>query len=1194
MTTPAQHQPLTPYNIFDAKAVMKHAFYSGATQDPEGYICDVTGRAVCSWQYAAQKFLERYADAFHGDMGSPRQLLVAHDMGREYRTALFDGYKKKRDERERSPIEDEQVAKLETWIKKFLSAIGATQIGVQGVEADDVIAWLCQNIEYPKIVHTVDEDLLQLANDNTLIMLKGVAQTDGASKGVPYHLTSIAKSMLGDKSDEYGGVPGFGPAKFAHLLDTYGEDGIQQLQDIIESNNTASLDQAIEQTGDKALILLRTHFDTWRKMWMLAKLHPELCWKPRGQKLVKPVIHKRIAHAAHVKALLTEAGADDMWEQYEPMTPRMLLVDANNWQQMKQAIFEEIRAGDITAFDYETADKTPHQPFLEARANFVDMLSHKLTGASFQFGRHLENVIYVTVDHAEAANLPAAVIGEILTHAAKHTTLVAQNVYFEGIISRTNLDIKLSDVHDTRIMQRYVDENADAGLKAMSANYLGYKQASYLETLGNRANMSELTTDEVFAYATDDSLVTGCLYDLLKVLLQVDGQWEFYLNWAVNPTCVLQDSYVKGVRMDWNLQKTLHERDVKTVEDSIAELRKLLNANVTGAVTAGCESYIEAEKEYVTKTHRRKLRDEKGLQGDDLAAAVRTKVYEWKTKLHAACRYTPYSVEVIMPKFSMTPKQLSEAAEALGLNPIEKTSQAFLNEYLADYGMLGGSTDDQPGDDDQLEFLQLLARTVAKGGLSIASLTSRYERAQEKGDEEEVLKAFEALEAAEEALQVFGNLVLKLRGVEAKEIATGDELSLNSPVQMLHLIYCKIGAPVRLFSTSVNMSRIKLGVKQNSPATDEKAILTALANDFPEGQWQHDALNLLLKAKSAQTRIGLYHKPYPLWEHPKDGKVHPTFSDAGADTRRPTGSSPNVLQVSKKTPEMRDLYLPPSEDYVVVAIDYASQEIRLMACEAKDPVMISVYEPGNEKDLHCMTGSAIAKMAYLDYMQAYDDEHHELNKVVKTIRGKKAKGVNFGLAYGAGANTVSRNLIVPVEEARGLLNDALGLYARIKPWQEETAKFMSVNGFTRSAFGTKRHGTDDLFSKDKGKVARMHRQGINCTIQGTAAEMLRIVLTKMWETGMLERLRMQFFAPVYDETVSFVHRDDVAQYCREMHEIMSSATPPGHVIPQVPEFSIGHAWGSLKELGRWPGDDVVNAAAQAAYEKGLVEYWRAA
>lgn len=1169
----------TVYNIIDAKAVLKHAFFSAGNADADADVCPLTDRKIPTWEFAAQHVLTRYEDLFFGEYANPRFLIVAHDMGHEYRSAVYEGYKKKRDMREKSEIEVERFEKLLQWFKNFAATLGATQVGVEGVEADDVIAWLCQNLSGMKRVFTVDADLLQLAGNDTLVFLKNEVFTEEDKDGIPLHLTSIAKSIIGDSSDEYGGVPQMGPAKFIGLLEDYGEDGILQLQSCVESNNTTLLEQAIEETGDKRLIKLLEHFDTWRMMWKLAQLHPELCWKPRARKLTKPLWFKRVANDQRLFAMLKKVGAEDLWPKFEPMMPRALLVDNTNWDEMRDAIFAEIAAGDVVAFDYETADKNPHQPFNEAyagRGDYLDMLSHRLTGASFQFGKYLENVIYVTVDHAGASNLDPEVIALILNQARKTSRLVAHNFYFEGIITRTNLDIKLSQVHDTQIMQRYANENEEYGLKAMSKAMLGYEQTSFKDTLNGKANMAELTVDEVFKYGTDDSLVTGALYDLLKMQLMVDGTWDFYQRWAVDGTCVLQDSFVNGVNMDMKAQAEVHRRDVETVDTCIAELREVLAEHCNGEITSGCRSYIDAESDFVKKGHRRKLRDDKGLKGDELAKAVSAKVYEWKTKFERACMYTPYQVEEIMPDAKVTATTLNSALEVLGMDPIEKLTQKAVAEYLTDHGMIGGNSDLLPDYDDQRELLKMFADGVAADMLRISTLQGQYERAVEGGDDEKAGKLYDAVEAATDAYNKFAAYLQKIVGVEPKVIATGDELSLNSNPQMLQLIYAKIGVPVRLRSTgTLSKARMVLGFRENGPATDEKAIETALANDVEKGSWQEKALRLLLKAKSAQTRIGLYHKTYPLWQHPKDGKLHPSFTLCGTDTRRPTGSSPNVLQVSKKAPEMRDLFVPPTKNHVVVAIDYASQEIRIMACEANDPVMKSVYNPEDEKDLHSMTGSGIAKMQYRDFVTAYEDPKHELHALTKAVRGKKAKGVNFGLAYGAGAGTISRNLIVPLEEARTLLDDAFGLYARIKPWQAETAKFMERMGFTLTAFGTKRHATDDIFAKDKGKVARVHRQGTNATIQGAAAEMLQMVLTGIWESGMLDRLDMTFFAPVYDEVVSFVHKDDVVEYCREMNRIMSDATPPGHEIPQVPEFSIGPKWGTLIELGRWPGEDAI-------------------
>lgn len=1192
----------TQYEILDFKAVVKHSYY-GCT-DAEAIYCEDTDRRYPTWKAAANGFLDRYILPILED-GSPRNLLIAHDMGRDYRKAVYADYKKNRDDKVVSPIETEQVNKLMDWAKKFLAAFGATQIGVPGVEADDVIAWLCQRISYPKVVRTVDADLIQLVNDKTIVYLKNEPYFgEGEYQGVPFHLTSLAKSITGDSSDNYPGIKGYGIGKVIKLLETYGADGLEQLQHVVDSGDTSLLEEAIEQTGDKILIKLRDEFSTWRTMWRLAKLNPDLCWKPRAKKLITPAIHKRVPNPSRVHHLLTEVGCEDMWDSHiASVMPSQLAITADNWDEYRDAILDEMAAGDIVTFDYESSDKDPILAFHQASTSgkdFVDPLSHELTGASFCFGAHFENVIYIPIDHKDSPNLPKAVIAELLEHAGKVATRVAHNATFEGVLTQTNLNMELRDVQDTRLMKRYYDENSPAGLKALSLEYLGYEQASYQETLaaGNGgegvSNMSELTLDEVFSYGADDAQVTALNYDLLKLLLQLDQQWDFYQQWAVNPTVVLQNSYINGVDINWKLQKQLHERDIKIVEEGMVELRQILEENVTGEITEGCKSLIEAEKEYVFRSAKKKA------DGDTEVASQ--KLYEWSTKQEKACQYMPMRTETIMPRFALTTKQLSAAAVKVGLPEVDKVSQAGVLAYLTAAGIVG-FTPEWPADEDQRAFLQAVKTALESGVFQVKSLESKLAKAEESGDERKVQSAATALEKAQEAFDAFGVEVQRLAGVEAKTVVSGDELNVGSPQQMQQLLYCKIGVPVRLRG-KLGKGRMLVGVKDASPSADESAIETAIANDIEKGSWQETALRTLLRVKSASTRISLYHTKYPLWKH-RDGKIHPSFTDAGTDTRRPTGSSPNALQVSKKDKMMRSMFVPPGRDWVCVAIDYSGQELRLLACESGDPVMIDAYDPQDEKDLHSVTGSGIAALKattagsaeargqlqtisdFREFNDARSLEDHPLNKIADGIR-KKAKGVNFGLAYGAGAATLSRNLIVPVEEADELLSGAMTLYARIPQWQKETAKFMEKNGFTLTAFGTKRHATEDIFSKDNGKVSRQHRQGANATIQGTAAEMLRIVLTGIVTRNLLHRLKMVFFAPIYDEIVAFVHKSDVIEYCREMNTLMSDATPPGHVVPQVPEFSIGPDWGRVHELGRWPGEEAIAKVVDRSLQEAAV------
>ena len=79
---------------------------------------------------------------------------------------------------------------------------------------------------------------------------------------------------------------------------------------------------------------------------------------------------------------------------------------------------------------------------------------------------------------------------------------------------------------------------------------------------------------------------------------------------------------------------------------------------------------------------------------------------------------------------------------------------------------------------------------------------------------------------------------------------------------------------------------------------------------------------------------------------------------------------------------------------------------------------------------------------------------------------------------------------------------------------------------------------------------------------------------------------MEFFAPIYDEIVAWVHKDDVLAYCKVMHKLMTEATPAEHKIPQVPEFSIGPDWGNCHELGQLPSDESIQKAVTEAIRDG--------
>ena len=1145
------------YKILDVNALLKQCLLGD--KDPDAIYDQEKDSYHNTAEYGAARFLTRFHDdLFSEDSFDPRHTICAFDSGIDYRRNLFPGYKAKRQQKkeDESKVGREQWMKLRTWAVDFFKAAGFTSVFAKGVEGDDVIAWLCQGLKNDnKVVHTVDGDLTVLVDQNTMVYLKdgphSVFDEDGY-KGVPYHLISLYKSLIGDTSDEYPGIKGFGPAAWEKLRNLIGDDRLYGLQLGIDNRDVGPIDKLIEEHPDsKELSKLRINWTTWRTMWMLAKLHPELCWKPVGRKMPQVKWVKRVPSAERMRRVLNDIGCLDLYTNFEAAMPQVIAVDAAMHAAIKDQLIEEIAVSDVVAFDYETTDTVKQQSLQQATSgkHYVDMLNSKITGAGFCFGKHGENVVYLPTDHRDTDNCKPEDVFTLISTAEKQSQLVVHNLYFEGAVTARNFnDYRLHDVHDTMIMQRYINENEQFGLKACSLRDLNYLQASFEETTQGR-DMCDLSLDEVLQYGADDAVVTFHLYDLFKLKAKLDGCWEHYCK-TVNATPMLVDSYLHGIRVDWDFQKQIHAEDIATRDSSIATIRALLEEHCSEPSLpehfAGVTSFMEYETKFIRESTRRKLK-EKNLPADKIAEQVNLAVERVADRMYEGCRYEPYVEETVMPAFAPTVKQLTAAAEALDLPPVEKVTQSYLGTYLTDLGIgvFGATNTLTP---EQKVWLTALAQALQAGVFS------------SKKDQDGV----------EEAKEELGRVTQEAAGVQPKLVCTGTELQLNSSQQVQKLLYGMLALPVRCYSKATP-ARQECGYRDGGPGTDEQAVSTALVLDVERGSWKETVLKALLECKGAMTRISLYHEKYPLWRRDGSNLMHPQFRLCGTDTRRPTGTDPNLLQVSKKDKRMRRQFIPPTPDYVCVAIDYASQEIRLMASESKDEVMCSVYLDEPEKDLHSMTGSAIVEMDYFDFIVAKEDANHPLHDTVNGAR-KKAKTVNFGLAYGSGPSTLAVRLVISLEEAKALQEKTMGLYSRLKIWKEESEQLLMAQGFLATPFGTKRHATDELFGRDKGMVASWIRRCINFTIQGAAAEMLSLVLNKMWDSGMRERIRFYLAAPIYDEVMSFVHKDDVQQYCEEMQAIMSSVTPAGHCVPQVPEFSIGPAWGAFgpfKEKEEW-------------------------
>jgi len=1146
--------------ILDVRGLLMHSYYSGV--DPDA-IKDGDLR-INSAAFGFQVWLERYLNDIL-ETTPPRNLVAVYDSGHEYRTAIYADYKRKRhEEREKNDPRLRRALKdLEDASKAFLANIGATCISVEGVEADDVIALICQGFrDQGKMIYTNDADLLQLSDENTLVMLSGQPVT-GEYKGIPLDLIALNKALVGDSSDGYLGLRRFGPKAWQHLQDEFGVDGLREIRDCFVSGNFDLINECADESGDKVMKHLADNLREARTGFQLASLAPEICYEFRGRKLIKPRIYTRVPNRQRVAGILDSMHCPAYISKYEHLFPVVKLVTAENVEEAAEHFLACLDETPFFSFDYETVDTLKHPAFNEAMSaasksggNYVDVLSSRPTGCAITYGEHLQHTIYLSCGHRDTANVEMSWIKDFLESAIETgKPLVAQNAAFETQVSKLQLALEIPAPYDTQIMASYVDEDGDAHLKALSKDWLAYTQATYKETLqaANAQDMAELTGEQVLSYGADDAIVTAHLARLLSFIMMLEGTWEFYEQNERKPVHLLNEAFETGARINFTKLQELAERDREVIDTGTARIRELLSLH---CLSANAEAAAALDKAAGQDLYL--LEKAAGKYGESKLFARRE---ERKLAWQEAAIYRPVVVQTTLPEFVGTPSQLNLVMKDLGLteHTLKATSRPQINELLTRIAPARA--------DSQVDtFCRLLGEAT--------HLLKKRE-----GPEFDALKAF---------CQPFLG--------SGKEVREGDELNFDSPPQMQALLYLKLALPVRVRGKVLRgSSRDELGL-EGPPATGSRAMQMAIAEDCEGLAWKKETLETLLKVKKGMKRFSMYYNPYPLWKHPRDGMIHPGIRNCGTVTRRPTGTNPNILQVEKG--ETRQIYLPRFEDHVIVALDFNGQELRIAGSEARDPVLIDCYTGGGTytdedgmvhpvvKDVHSVTAVSFAPKIFsqhgISYAEISYDDFRAMIKGASTpeeakVAGlcrKYAKMVNFLIIYVGQASTLAMNLGMPKAFCEGLMSGVFRAYPRLAPWQEETIQFGRTHGYVKTAYGNRRHLTAELRSNDSGLRSRQERQAVNFTVQGCAADILKVVMTNAVDTRLFGETKARLIAPVYDEIVASVPASKAFEYCSRLQGLMN-LTPPGHAIPMLAEVSIGPNWGECEELGNNPSEKLV-------------------
>ena len=277
--------------------------------------------------------------------------------------------------------------------------------------------------------------------------------------------------------------------------------------------------------------------------------------------------------------------------------------------------------------------------------------------------------------------------------------------------------------------------------------------------------------------------------------------------------------------------------------------------------------------------------------------------------------------------------------------------------------------------------------------------------------------------------------------------------------------------------------------------------------------------------------------------HPDTGRVHTSYSIAGASTGRLASTDPNLQNIPIRTEEGRKI----REAFVaetgktLVALDYSQIELRILAHVADIPTLKQAFADGI--DIHALTAS-----------QMFDVP---LDQMTSEIR-RKAKAINFGVIYGISGFGLARNLRIPRAEAQAFIDTYFTRFPGIRTYMDDTVAFAKEHGYVQTLFGRRIH-TPEIGAKGP-HAGFAKRAAINAPIQGTAADVIRRAMVRMPEA--IAHVPAKMLLQVHDELLFEVDDCAVEELIQVAKQVMERASLPVVKldVPLIVEAGSGLNW----------------------------------
>ena len=264
---------------------------------------------------------------------------------------------------------------------------------------------------------------------------------------------------------------------------------------------------------------------------------------------------------------------------------------------------------------------------------------------------------------------------------------------------------------------------------------------------------------------------------------------------------------------------------------------------------------------------------------------------------------------------------------------------------------------------------------------------------------------------------------------------------------------------------------------------------------------KHKIVGKILEHRGLKKLLGTYIDALPLLINPETGKIHTSFNQTVTATGRLSSSNPNLQNIpirNEDGKEIRKAFIP-EDGCEFFSADYSQIELRIMAHLSGDKNMIEAFREGD--DIHAATAAKVYKIAIED---------------VTREQRSKAKTANFGIIYGISVFGLAERMNVPRQEAKELIDGYFETYPQIKEYMEKSIERARANGYIETIFGRKRF-LPDINSRNAVVRGYAGRNAINAPIQGSAADIIKVAMIKIFQRFQSESIRSKMILQVHDE-----------------------------------------------------------------------------